>query len=105
MGNNAAFSAFEEVVHACYAEKVLTLPLLKRIASAFADQDADSGGYSRLITDGKNLYEIVAEVSGQPVPEKPDLPERWQDWTPEQERASEDYQDAMNAVFDSVCPL
>lgn len=31
MGNNAAFSAFEEVVHACYAENALTLPLLKRI--------------------------------------------------------------------------
>lgn len=82
MGNNAAFSNFEEVVHACYAENVLTLPLLKRLAKAFADQDADTGGFADITTRGKNLLQIVAEISGKPVPKKPKLPKREQDWTP-----------------------
>ncbi len=105
MGNNSAFSAFEQVVHAVYSEGALTLKLLKKIAKAFQDQDADWGGYGGIRTKGKDLKEIVVEVSGMPAPKKPKLPKDWRNWTPEQEKMNDDYHDAMMAVFDKVCGI
>jgi len=105
MGNNAAFSSFEMVVHAIYANGTLTLPLLKKVAKAFADQDADSGGYGGQLTKGKDIYEIVAEVSGKKTPIKPRLPKNYIKWTHEQDRLNEEYQEAMYAIFDSVVKL
>lgn len=105
MGNNSAFSSFEAVVHAVYSEGVLTLPLLKKVAAAFQDQDADWGGYEGTRTNGKDLNDIVCEVSGKEAPVKPNLPRDYMKWTSEQEAANERYQEAMMEIFDEVCGL
>ncbi len=99
MGNNAAFSNFEAVILATYKHKALTKELLSDIVEVFADQDADSGGYNGDLVDGKDVYEIVIEVAGGTLPEKPVLPDEWKTWTDEQHAASDAYQDALRDEF------
>jgi hypothetical protein len=66
MGNNSAFSNFEGIVILIYNRGFLDLTLLQDIAKEFSNQDADSGGYSGMLSnDGKDLLQIVAELSGK----------------------------------------
>lgn len=107
MGNNSAFSNFGEVIIAIHNRGVLDLPLLQDISKAFSDQDADSGGYSgTLANDGKDMLEIVAALSGETLPPKPEnLPEDWKDWTPEQYQANDAYNDAIWDIFFKTAKL
>lgn len=104
MGNNAAFTAFEDVILATYRHRALTLPLLIEIAKAFEEQDADSGGYNGGLVDGKDMYEIIVEVGGGTLPPKPDLPADWHNWTEEQDAENDKYRDAVRDAVTAILP-
>jgi hypothetical protein len=107
MGNNSAFSAFEEVTVAVYDAGVLDIKLLKKLAKCFSDQDADSGGYSgTLAKDGKDLLRIVAEVFGKKLPPHPGkLPRDYTKWTDEQAAANDAYVEASWKTFGKCISL
>ena len=63
MGNNAAFTYFEETVIKLYDQGALTLPVLDTIAENYRDTDIDSGGMRDLQTkDGKGLFQVCIEL-------------------------------------------
>mgnify|MGYP006339754685 CR=1 len=105
MGNNAAFSNFEAVVHACYKHGVLGRPLLNDIIKAFKGQDADSGGYCGMLTHGKDLEAIVFEVYGETAPEKPSGPTEWKKQTEQQQKAWDAYHEARGELFNRLVDL
>lgn len=106
MGNNSAFSNFEDVVHAVYKHGVLTLPLLRDLAKAFRDQDADWGGYSgKLSKDKLDLVDIVIKTSGKPVPVKPNLPKLYRKWTDEQRAENERWHEKRDQLFNKIVKL
>lgn len=105
MGNNSAFSSFEAVVHACYKRNVLSLPLLNDLIEAFKGQDADSGGYCGTLTKGKDLESIVFEVCSAKAPKKPSGPTGYNEQTPEQRIAWDDYHEARGDLFNKLVDL
>lgn len=106
MGNNSAFSNFEAVILAVYNKGALDRELLKTISECFQDQDADAGGYSgELAKDGKELYEIVAFLSGEKVPARPNVPKDYRKRTEAQEDAWNDYWESLHDIFDKVTGL
>jgi len=103
MGNNAAYSNFEGVIIAIYDKGVLDADLLESICEVFRDQDADSGDVGDVTAkDGLNLYEILIKVSGKEIPQKPDLPANYRDWTPEQDAANDNYHEAVHALVNEI---
>lgn len=105
MGNNAAFSNFEDTILACYKHNALTKPLLLDLSKAFRDQDADSGGYSGRRVRSKDMYDAINEACGIAIPTRPKLPKDWSKWTPEQEMESEKWHTARERAFKNICRL
>lgn len=59
MGNNGAYTTWEEQVMTLYEKGVLTLAVLDAISEVFRDTDIDSGGSQDLIArDGKDVIEV-----------------------------------------------
>lgn len=103
MGNNAAYTAFEHTVVAVYDHGVLDKKLLKKLMEPYRDTDIDSGGKEGLTSkDGLEVEEIVIKVWGLEVPKRPRLPKNYKDWTPEQDRENEEYQEKIGELFNSI---
>lgn len=63
MGNNRAFTYFEETTVLLYDEGVLTPDLLNKLGEQWRDTDIDMGGYQELAAkDGKNLLQILVAL-------------------------------------------
>jgi len=58
-----------------------------------------------LTVKGKDLYDIVIEVGGLTIPPKPKLPKDYTKWTPQQDAANEEWQEARHAAFDKIADL
>ena len=104
MGNNSAFTAFEATVIAVYDEGVLTPALLTKIGKVYADSDIDSGGKVGTLTkiDRLDIEGAVIKTMGGKLPTRPDLPKNHREWTPEQEQANEEYNEAVYASFSRI---
>jgi hypothetical protein len=115
MGDNAAFTNMEATVLACYNRGVLDKPLLKLLLEPYRDTDIDSGGMKGTLSrpilgpDGVkrrlDVKEIIVQVwTGKPPPPCPRLPKNkpYQEWTPEQRKANDDYVEQMAALFGKI---
>lgn len=100
MGNNSAFTAFEATVIAAYNKGVLDKELLSDFISVYDGTDIDTGGWvGTLSKDGLNIFEIVCKTFDKPLPPRPDLPKSWKDWTPEQDKENEMWQELRYKTF------
>ena len=103
MGNNAAFTSFEATTLATYNKGVLDKELLSEFMEQYRDMDIDSGGMrGTLSKDGLDVIDVTLKVFGVPIPPRPDLPGDYQTWTPEQDRANEDWQEARWGAFQKI---
>lgn len=103
MGNNSAFTTFEETVVGAYNLGKLDKPLLEVLMQPYARVDIDSGGKRGLLgSDGLMVEEIVIKTFGGELPKKPELPADYKQWTPEQDDANEAYQDALYGAFNAI---
>lgn len=103
MGNNAAFTSFEATVLATYNKGVLDRELLSSFMEQHRGVDIDSGGMvGTLSDDGKDVVEIVLTVFGEDVPSRPDLPEDYKAWTPEQDAENEEYHETLWGKFHGI---
>lgn len=72
MGNNYAYTIFEETIISIYDAGALTKELLTALMEVHRGTDIDSGGSQDLIAkDGKNLEQIVIEIWGLDMPPAP----------------------------------
>lgn len=101
MGNNAAFTSFEATTLATYDKGVLDKELLSAFMEQYRDMDIDSGGMrGTLSKDGLDIIGVTLKTFGVDVP-RPELPTDHTTWTPEQDRANEDWWEARwKAFFD-----
>ena len=75
MGNNAAYSYFEDSVIAVYNKGVLDQELLSALMEIHRGCDIDSGGrQGTLTTDGLDCEEVVLKTFGVDAPRRPILP-------------------------------
>lgn len=104
MGNNAAFSAFEQTVVSVYNHGALTKPLLKELIQPYRDQDTDSGGMEGLLSkkDKLDVIDIVIKTWGQTPPPMPRLPKDHKTWTPEQYTMNDQWQEERWSMFDKI---
>ena len=103
MGNNQAFTFFEDVTLAAYNRGVLSKELLSDFMRAVGGSDIDPGGYQgTLANDGLDVYAISLKTFGHDVPVRPELPSNYKEWTPEQHEANEDYYDTLNGTFNKI---
>lgn len=92
MGNNAAFTSFEASVLAVYNKGVLDKDLLDAMAAPYEGSDIDRGGMTGdLAKDGLDIDDIILKVYGVDLPPKPVLPKNFREWSPEQEKANEEW--------------
>jgi len=72
MGWNAGYTIFEKSVVGAYDLGKLDKELLSVLMEPYRDSDIDSGGSLDLTSkDGKSVEQIVIEVWGLQMPEKP----------------------------------
>lgn len=103
MGNNAAFSAFEDTVLAVYKHSVLTKPLLKDLMEVYRDMDIDSGGMSGTLSkDGLDIVDLVIKTWGLKPPVQPDLPKDYKKWTAAQADLNEQWQEKRWQLFNKI---
>jgi hypothetical protein len=93
MGNNQAFSFFEQTVIGAYDLDRLDKPLLAVLMKPYRDVDIDSGGKMGLTTkDGKGIDQVVIETWGLTFPKRT---------KPDNERDDE-YDDEVYELFSKV---
>lgn len=103
MGNNAAFTDFEATVIAVYNKGVLDADLLSSLMEVHRGSDIDQGGMrDTLSNDGLNVIQIVIKTFGKPLPERPDLPDDYKTWTPEQDVLNERYYEQVDTAFREI---
>jgi len=127
MGNNAAFSAFEDAVLAVYnpfsafEDAVLAVynrgkldkELLSDLMKPYRDMDIDQGGMSGTLSkklpgpDGVKRKLDVIEIciqtfTGKAPDEPPKLPKDTSTWTPEHEKANEKYWEKRDDAFSRI---
>lgn len=104
MGNNAAFSSFEKTVLAVYNKGVLDKELLSALMEPYRDVDIDSGGMAGTLSknDKLDIVDIVIKTFGKTPPEAPKLPKNYKDWTPDQEKQSDDYHEKRWEMFHQI---
>ncbi len=105
MGNNFAYTIFEETVVRSYDLDKLDKELLGVLMEPYRDTDIDSGGSRGLTSkDGLCVEEIVVKTWGGQLPEKP-----WcasnknpSEWTDEEDEESGNYRSAVYDLFREV---
>lgn len=104
MGNNSAFTHWEATVLATYNKGVLDKELLSIFMEQYRDMDIDSGGMYGTLSekDQLDVIDITLKTFGVDIPPRPDLPEDYQTWTPEQGQANEDWQEARWDAFRNI---
>lgn len=107
MGNNSAFTAFEETVVGAFKLGKLDKPLLKVLMSPYRDCDIDSGGKAGLTAkdpQGRLLEveDIVILVMTGSYIQRPKLPKDYAKWTPEQEALNEKYHEERDGEFNRI---
>ena len=103
MGNNAAYSTFEQTVVGAYKLGKLDKELLAVLMESYEGMDIDSGGKAGLTADdGLEVEEIVLKVMGVPIPRRPKLPKDYRKWSTKQIGANEAYQEAIGNAFREI---
>lgn len=103
MGNNAAFTDFEATVIATYNKGVLDKELLSAFMEIHRGSDIDHGGMvGTLSNDGLDVEEIVIKTFGKEIPTRPELPEDYTTWTPEQDQLNEAYYETRGQLFSEI---
>lgn len=105
MGNNAAYSTFEQITVGVYnaLKGQMSKAVMSAILKACGDCDIDSGGKEGLLSfDDLEVEEIVLKVMGVKAPTKPKLPKDYQTWTQEQCDQNERYQERFDAAFNRI---
>jgi hypothetical protein len=103
MGNNAAFTEFENNVLDTYNAGVLTPELLTKFMERYRGTDIDHGGMAGTLSkDGLDCEEITLKVFGVPIPVRPDLPKNHKTWTDEQMAINDDYWEKRSEAFDLI---
>lgn len=100
---NSAFTAFEATVIATYNKGVLDKELLSSFMEQHRGSDIDEGGMvGTLSNDGLDVHEIALKTFGKDIPQRPNLPEDYKQWTPEQEHANDVYYETMGEAFSEI---
>jgi hypothetical protein len=104
MGNNAAFSSFEQTVVAVYNSGCLDKKLLSHLMEPYRDMDIDSGGMEDLLSKKDNLdvVDIVLKTFGKVPPKKPNLPKDFTKWTEDHIRKNDNYHDKRWEMFHKI---
>jgi hypothetical protein len=104
MGNNAAFSAFEASVMACYDHGVLSKSLLSALMEPYRGMDIDSGGMAGTLSkeDNLDIIDVTLKTWGETVPPRPELPEDYREWTPSQHAENEAWQESRWSAFHAI---
>jgi hypothetical protein len=103
MGNNLAYSIFEETVVAAYKLGKLDRALLSVLMEPYRHMDIDSGGKTGLIgDDGLEVEEICIKIMGDKVPDRPNLPTDRDQWTPQQYAENDEYHDSVSEAFSKI---
>ena len=89
---------------ACYDHGVLSKSLLSALMKPYKDVDIDSGGMAGTLSkkDKLDVVEVTIKVWGGKVRERPKLPKDYRKWTPERDKANEDWQEAKWTAFNKI---
>lgn len=103
MGWNAGYTIFEATVVGAYDLGKLDKDLLTVLMEPYRDSDIDAGGERGLTSkDGLDVVNIVLKTWGEVPPAKPELPDDYRAWTPEQDRENEDYHETRDGMFRKI---
>jgi hypothetical protein len=103
MGWNQGYTIFEATVVGAYDLGKLDKALLSVLMEPYRGSDIDSGGEQGLRSkDGLDVVEIVVKTWGTEIPARPELPNDYRKWTPEQDRADEAYYEARYEAFRAI---
>ena len=103
MGDNSAYSDFEQITVGLYDLGRLDKKSLSVILETWRERDIDSGGYAGTLSkDGLDCEEIVIKLFGGNLPVKTKLPKDSNAWTDAQEAASEKYWEDKSEAFGKI---
>lgn len=103
MGNNAAYTEFEETVIILYDSGVLNKDILSNIMERYRGTDIDTGGMrGTLSKDGLDCEEITLKVFGHEIPKYPNVPKSMDEWTEEEGALVENYWEMRGDAFDEI---